>query len=71
MESKIQSISEAFSMQPMCLYVGGEINGYTIMKIVEEEVHIQGDPYTYYVGYSHSDKKIFEFKKGTVNVFYQ
>lgn len=70
----INSITEAYSMQPCSFYVGGDWFGTThrkIAKIVQEDVYINGDPYDYYVGYDEKGNRLFEFKKGTVNVTYQ
>jgi Zn/Cd-binding protein ZinT len=67
----ISSITEAFSMQPSTLYVGGYAGEIQIAKIVQEDVHIEGDPFAYYVGYDENGNRLFEYKKGTVNVHYQ
>jgi hypothetical protein len=70
---KIRSISEAFSMQPRHLTVG-EFHLYSsvvIDRIVQEDVHIEGDPYAYYVGYDDKGNRLFEYRKGTVNVNYE
>ena len=67
----VRSITEAFSMQPCTLTVGTYYNASsTVAKIVEEDVYIVGDPFPYYVGYDQNGKKLFEFRKGTVNVMY-
>lgn len=74
---KIRSITEAFSMQPATLYVGMthswlENEKQTIVaKIVEEDVDIVGDPWPYYIGYDKDGNRLFEYKKGTVNVTYE
>lgn len=68
----IHSIGEAFSMQPAIMYVGQTVHpGIVVDRIVEEDVHIQGDPFTYYVGYDEDGNRLFEFRKGTVNVTYK
>lgn len=73
MENKIRSISEAFSMQPKVFTVGEVVNyGLVIIaRIVQEDVHIEGDPFAYYVGYDDKGNRLFEFRKGTVNVIYE
>lgn len=70
-KNEVQSITEAFSMQPAALYVGMTINSSVVERIVEEDVYIVGDPYPYYVGYASDGKRLFEFKKGTVNVIFK
>ena len=75
-ETIIYSITEAFSMQPATHYVGEQIYRHgrdvvTIVRIVEGTVVIDGDPYTYYMGLDEQDNRLFEYKKGTVNVEYQ
>jgi hypothetical protein len=71
MKEKIQSISEAYSMQPATLYVGMKLDGGRVIdKIIQEDVHIEGDPFAYYVGYDKKGNRLFEYRKGTVNVHY-
>jgi hypothetical protein len=73
MDKTIRSITEAFSIQPASFYVGmlWSNKGNTVAKIVEESVYINGDPFDYYVGYDTNGNKLFESKKGTVNVTYE
>jgi len=71
MKNIIQSICEAYSMQPYSLYVGQNLNKKIITKIVEEDVFINGDPYPYYVGYDKDENRLFEFRKDSVNVIFQ
>lgn len=73
MKDKIYSISEAYSIQPVTLYVGGlsgNASDKVIAKIVEEDIYITGDPFEYYCGYDSDGNRLFEYKKGTVNVHY-
>lgn len=58
-------------MQPCTIYVGMTLNDNVVEKIVEEDVFIVGDPWPYYVGYNSKGKRLFEFKKGTVNVIFK
>lgn len=68
----ISNICEAFSMQPATMYVGMDYRlGIKLDRIVEEDIYIEGDPFSYYVGYDNEGHKLFEFKKGTVNVCYE
>jgi hypothetical protein len=73
----IEQIVEANSMQPAAYYVGMDYYSYSNQKsakvdrIVEEDVHIEGDPFAYYVGYSADNQRLFEFRKGSVNVTYR
>jgi hypothetical protein len=74
---KIYSITEAFSQQPCTLYVG--MTHYpskeTIMNIEKEIVCFaengQDNQFDYYVGYTSSGKKAFQFRCETVNVIFQ
>ncbi len=71
-EQTIKSIHEVFSREPMSLIVGNRIDADRIItEIKEEPISIDGDPYWYYVGYDEKGKKLFEYKKGTVNVHYK
>lgn len=69
--NKITCISECFSIQPMSFTVGTYFDSKgSVDKIIEEDVYIVGDPFPYYVGYDQNGRRLFEFKKGTVNVIY-
>lgn len=69
---KIYTITEAFSMQPSSRVVGCEYgpNNRKLDRITEEDVHIEGDPFAFYVGYDADGNRMFEYRKGTVNVEY-
>lgn len=68
---EIFQIAEAYSMQPMDFAIGKNLQGRIIAKIIEETIYIEGDPFSYYVGYDDKGKRLFEYKKGTVNVIYK
>lgn len=73
---KILSLTESYSMQPNSVYVGMIWNGTgkgewpKVAEIKEENVSIEGDPFAFYVGYDDRGNRLFEFRKGTVNVYY-
>lgn len=62
-EKDIQSVSEAFSIQPAMWYVG---NTYKTQKplarIVRESVYDTGDPYDFYVGYDTEGNRVFQIR---------
>lgn len=74
---EIYSITEAYSMQPTEIAVGDKVRNYhtqteaVIKRIVQEDVYITGDPFDYYVGYDEEGNRLFEYRKGTVNVKYK
>ena len=76
MKRDIYSITEAYSIQPECYYIGREyINGkkkYKVAKIVWELVNYSSHSATYgcYVGYDDTGLKIFEYLETSVNVNY-
>ena len=79
MEQKIQSITEAFSMQPMTLYVGQKVGNCNplsgeIAEIKEEQINIMinGElkPHDVYRGYGPDGNIIFIYLANSVNVYY-
>ena len=71
MGEQIYSISEAFSMQPTPLHVGGNtISGKKIARIMLQEIKCNGDPFEAYIGYDADGNKLFHYLKNTVNVHY-
>lgn len=68
----VQSITEAFSMQPVCFYVGMNYNKSIVAIIALEKISIpvNGDPYEYqyYVGRDENGNKLFQYRAETVNV---
>lgn len=73
----IQSITEAFSMQPVCLRVMTEQEYQTFYsketatkEIKKEVMRIDGEPTEVYVGYNFEGKKIFQYLAKSVNVHY-
>lgn len=72
MKEEVDSITEAFSMQPVCYMVGGYVSHTKIACIILEAINIpiNGEPYTYqyYIGYDENGNKLFQFKQETVNV---
>lgn len=79
MKEEIQSITEAFSMQPTTyhvgqkLYVAGTLNDVDIVHEIKlEHIGIGGnDPEPYYVGYTAEGKKLFQYLVKTVNVHFK
>lgn len=70
MEDKIQSVSEAFSMQPSFWRVGQTVNGKKITSIKEEDIFDTGDPFSCYVGYYENGCKAFHIRKQCATVVY-
>lgn len=71
MKEKIESISEAFSTEPVFLKVGsGGIKEIKKEKVTE---WIAGDPFDYdfYVGYDESGDKMFQYRAIACNVHFQ
>ena len=81
MSQKIQSIVEAFSMQPAIFRVEKELGKYskpelTLRNIEREEVITHYDcgdaiSQTCYIGYNHEGAKMFQYLAKTVNVHYE
>lgn len=74
---KIQSITEAFSMQPATQFVLENSKNYYKPELTCKEIkleHIQGVydevPTDYYVGYNFEGQKIFQYLSKSVNVHY-
>ncbi len=73
---KIQSISEAFSMQPVTLSVVNEPNPFSPENSIKEikleyRTYKTGENNTdVYVGYNFEGKKLFEYIAKSVNVHY-
>ncbi len=80
MSQKIESIVEAFSMQPAVFKIVKELGKYyepeTTLKNIEKEEVItdyengQGNQRTCYVGYNHNGVRMFQYLASTVNVHY-
>lgn len=69
--TKVRSITEAFSMQPATFYVGQDLfQGQKVEKIVHEIIYVDANPIEYYVGYDASNNRLFQFRKCSVNVFF-
>lgn len=73
----IQSITEAFSMQPQSLRVFSQQEYETFYsketatkEIKKDVVRIDGEPTEVYVGYNFEGKKIFQYLAKSVNVHY-
>jgi len=81
MSQKIESIVEAFSMQPAVFRIEKELGKYSkpelTLKNIEREELItdyengQGNQRTCYVGYNHNGVKMFQYLAHTVNVHYE
>jgi len=62
-------------MQPITIFVS-EKNDYEklrdddVVEIKDEAIKVNGDPYDYYIGYNKDGKKIFQYRKETVNVHF-
>lgn len=70
MEEKIQSVSEAFSMQPVAWYVGQTIGKRKIGKIIEGQIFDTGDSFDVYIGYYEDLGKAFHIRKQCATVTY-
>jgi len=79
MKQKIQSITEAFSMQPVTLYVNQKVGTCTpitneVIEIKKEEVNIMigGElkSHDVYRGYDPDGNIIFTYLANSVNVHY-
>jgi hypothetical protein len=76
MANKVYAIIEAFSMQPNRYYIGmnmsDTINRIVLVHhIVLEDISINGDSFQYYVGYSIDGKRLFEYRRESVNVHFE
>jgi len=74
MNKKVQGITEAFSMQPACYYVGANYQRCKIERIELEfeptwPNGMERDEYVYH-GYDIDGNILFEFLANTVNVTY-
>lgn len=79
-EQNIQSITEAFSMQPQSLYVGQRIpkegvltkDQKKIAEIKEESIQIsQSECCLYVCGYDEEGNRVFKYIAKSVNIHYQ
>lgn len=80
MSQKIESIVEAFSMQPAVFRITKELSQFhepeTTLKNIEREETVvgfdSGNPIqiTCYIGYNHNGNKMFQYMANTVNVHY-
>ena len=72
--TKIKSVTEAFSTQPVSMTVGIRLNNQLKKEIIElkeikqENVHFQGDPYSFYCGYDNKGNKVFQWRAESCNV---
>ena len=82
MESKIEGLTEAFSMQPQSWFICRKEKDYHKYAPTEDHKHkkgclasittgfnYSGDPV--YVGINYDGEKVFEILAKSVNVFYQ
>lgn len=70
---KILSITEIFSKHRLTFELGqGQYtdNKEFIHEFKEEIVKINGSKYQMIVGYGHKDKKLFQFRKESVNIIF-
>lgn len=71
MKREIETITEAFSMQPSCYQIGTNMIGGKLAKISEEKRTVSGEKLDYYIGYDENFKILFECRKESMNVFYK
>lgn len=65
----IQSVTEAFSMQPSGFLVGGRVGiGTTIVKEIKMEKIAQTK---FVVGYDENNNRLFEFRADAVNITFK
>ena len=67
----IQSITEAYSMQPAHFHLGMGFIGQILTRIEVEQIAFPGGEEPYCVGYDEYGNKMFEFRKETVNIIYR
>jgi len=74
-EQKIESITEAFSMQPTTLRVTPKDSWERMLHKEDAIKEIRevwnGDQIRVYRGFNYDDKKMFEYLANSVNVHYQ
>jgi len=70
MTERIQSVSEAFSMQPVPWWVGQVIGKRKISLITEGQIMDTGDPFDVYIGFYEDGGKAFHIRKQCATVTY-
>jgi hypothetical protein len=71
METKVKSISEAFSMQPITLSIVDMPTSFGLENSIKEiKLEVMDETTNVYVGYNFDGKKLFEYISKSVNVHY-
>jgi hypothetical protein len=71
METKVKSISEAFSMQPITLSIVDMPTSFSLENSIKEiKLEVMDETTNVYVGYNFDGKKLFEYISKSVNVHY-
>lgn len=71
MNSKIKSISEAYSMQPIVLTIGNSMGASANRKTIDYiKMEIRPNHEDVYVGYTENGEKLFEYIIKAVNVHF-
>jgi hypothetical protein len=71
METKVKSISEAFSMQPITLTIVDMPTSFSPENSIKEiKLEVMDETTNVYVGYNFDGKKLFQYISKSVNVHY-
>lgn len=66
----IQSVTEVGTPNPRQWAVGNMFGAVILKEIHEQDLYVDGDPYTYLVGYNENGKIVFELRKAFATITY-
>lgn len=66
----IKTVMEVMVPNPRFWAVGNMFGAVILKEIHEQELYVDGDPYTYLVGYNENGNVVFEIRKVTANITY-